>query len=67
MLISTRQAAKRLGVTDRRVRHLIAQGRIKSFKVAGSNLIEEKDCYFERLPRGRKTSEGGATSHASDH
>jgi excisionase family DNA binding protein len=52
VLITTREAAKRLGISDRRIRQLIAEGRIKAIKVGRYNLIEESDCHYERKPRG---------------
>jgi len=52
MLITTREAARRLGISDMRVRQLIYEGRVKATKVGRYNLVEESDCHYERKPRG---------------
>jgi len=52
MLMTTREAASRLGISSRRVVCLIHEGRIKAVKVGNYNLIEESDCHYERKPRG---------------
>lgn len=51
-LVTTKEAAKRLSISDRRVRQLLAEGRIKSIQVGGRWLIEESDLHYERKPRG---------------
>jgi len=51
-LLTTRQAAERLGISDGRVRQLVVEGRIKSLQVGGRWLIEESDCHYEKKPRG---------------
>jgi len=66
MLITTREAAKRLGISDMRIRQLIYEGRIKATKVGRYNLIDESDCYYEKKPRGgyrprKKYQKGGKT------
>lgn len=51
MLITTVAAARRLDVSDRRIRQLIAEGKIKAVKVGVykvCNLIEEADCHYEK-------------------
>jgi len=52
MFITTREAANRLGISDRRIRQLLAEGRIRSTQIGGRWLIEEADCHYERKPRG---------------
>jgi excisionase family DNA binding protein len=42
-LLSTQQAAKRLGVSDARIRRLILDGRLPSQKVGRDHLIREED------------------------
>ena len=34
-LITTREAAKRLGISDRRIRQILTEGRMKAIKVGG--------------------------------
>jgi excisionase family DNA binding protein len=51
-LLTTRQVANRLGISDRRIRQLLAEGRIESIRIGGRWLVEESDCHFERKPRG---------------
>jgi len=58
MLLTTREVARRLGVSERRIRHLIYEGRIKAIKVGGHNLIREEDAHYERKPPGRKKTLG---------
>lgn len=52
MLLTTRQAAKKLGVSEQRIRKLIYEGRIKAIKIGNYNLIQEEDCHYEKKPRG---------------
>lgn len=60
-LLSTTEAARRLGISGRRLRKLLSEGRIKSIRVGGRWLIEDSDCHYEKKPRGgyrpRKTKE----------
>ncbi|MDQ3179344.1 MAG: helix-turn-helix domain-containing protein [Acidobacteriota bacterium] len=42
-LISAKDAAEKLGVTDRRVRAMIKEGKIKAVNIAGGYIIEEKE------------------------
>ena len=42
-IIGTGEAARRLGVSDARVRALIESGRLKATKVGGAWLIDPKD------------------------
>jgi len=42
-IIGTVEAARRLGVSDARVRALIESGRLKAVKVGGAWLIDPKD------------------------
>lgn len=48
MLLTTREVAKRLGISDIRVRKLIYEGRIKAIKIGGRHLVEEADAHYER-------------------
>lgn len=48
MLLTTRQVAERLDISDARVRKLIAEGRIKAIKIGGRNLIQERDAHYEK-------------------
>ncbi len=48
MLLTTREVAKKLGITDGRVRKLIYEGRIKAVKIGGHHLIAEEDAHYER-------------------
>ncbi len=41
--LTTKQAAEKLGVTESRIRQLIAEGRLKSEKLGHINVILEKD------------------------
>jgi len=64
MLMTTREAAMKLGISEQRVRQLIYEGRIKAIKVGNYNLIEEMDCHYEKKPRGgyrpmKKQQKGG--------
>lgn len=52
MLITTREVATRLGISDRRIRQLLAEGRIRSIQVGGRWLVEESDCHYEKKARG---------------
>ncbi len=42
-LISAKDAAEKLGVSDRRIRAMIKEGKIKAVNVGGGYVIEEKD------------------------
>ena len=42
-MLTTRQAAERLGLCEQRVRALIAAGRVKSEKLGHVHMIQEKD------------------------
>jgi excisionase family DNA binding protein len=42
-LIGAKEAAEKLGVSDRRIRAMIKEGKIKAVQVAGGYVIEEKD------------------------
>ncbi len=52
MLITTVEAGKKLGISGRRVRQLVAEGRIKSIQIGGRWLIEDHELHYERKPRG---------------
>ena len=42
-LISAKDAAEKLGVSDRRIRAMIKEGKIKAVNVGGGYVIEEKE------------------------
>ena len=42
-LISAKGAAEKLGVSDRRIRAMIKEGKIKAVNVGGGYVIEEKE------------------------
>lgn len=42
-LLSAKDAAEKLGVSDRRIRAMIKEGKIKATNVAGGYVIEEKE------------------------
>jgi excisionase family DNA binding protein len=42
-LISAKDAAKKLGVSDRRIRAMIKEGKIKAVNIAGGYIIEETE------------------------
>jgi excisionase family DNA binding protein len=42
-LLSVKDAAEKLGVSGRRVRAMIAEGKIKASNIAGGYVIEEKE------------------------
>ena len=42
-LISAKDAAEKLGVSDRRIRAMIKEGKIKATNVAGGYVIEESE------------------------
>ena len=50
-LLTTKEAAGRLGISERRVRVLLEQGRIRGQKIGVQWLIEEKDLHYERRRR----------------
>lgn len=53
-LLTTRQAAKRLGISPRRVRALIASGRLPATKHGSAWAIQEKDLELvKERPTGR--------------
>jgi excisionase family DNA binding protein len=52
---TTQQAAKRLGVTDGRIRQWIGQGRLKAAKFGSAWMIRQEDLRKPpELARGRK-------------
>jgi excisionase family DNA binding protein len=57
-LISAKDAAERLGVSDRRIRAMIKEGKIKAVNVGGGYVIEEKELEnvktFRKAGRPRK-------------
>ena len=59
-IIGTTEAARRLGVSDARVRALIDSGRLKAVKIGGAWLIEPKDLAAVRVRKvGRPKSRKG--------
>jgi excisionase family DNA binding protein len=60
-ILGTVEAARRLGVSDARVRSLIASGRLKAVKVGGAWLIDPKDLdavKVRKVGRPRKSRKG---------
>jgi excisionase family DNA binding protein len=53
-LLTTQQAAERLGITDSRVRQLVLEGRLPAQKFGRSNMIRAADLKaVEGIKRGR--------------
>jgi excisionase family DNA binding protein len=53
-LLTTQQAAERLGITDSRVRQLILEGKLPAKKFGRSNMIRASDLKaVEGIKRGR--------------
>ena len=42
-LITTKEAAQKLGVSEGRIRQLVAHGRLPAVKVGQTNLVKESD------------------------
>jgi excisionase family DNA binding protein len=60
-IIGTTEAARRLGVSDARVRALIESGRLKAVKIGGAWLIDPKDLAAvknRKVGRPRKARKG---------
>jgi excisionase family DNA binding protein len=60
-IIGTTEAARRLGVSDTRVRALIESGRLKAVKIGGAWLIDPKDLDAvkdRKVGRPRKSRKG---------
>lgn len=55
--LTTREVAEKLGVSEGRVRQLIAEKRLPTTKIGNSNLIKESDLELvrERKRTGRPT------------
>ena len=53
--LTTKEVAKKLGVTDGRIRQLVAENRLQTVKVGQTNLIKESDLISvqERKRTGR--------------
>jgi len=51
-LLTVPQAAEKLGISGRRVRKLLSEGRIKALYLGRRWLINEADCHFVRKPQG---------------
>jgi len=60
-LLTTVEAGKRLGISARRVRALLREGRMKAIKIGNTWIVEEADLVYERKRRGRwpKGEKGG--------
>jgi excisionase family DNA binding protein len=59
-LLTTQQAAEILGVTDRRVRSLIAEGKLTAHRLGRDYAIEESDlALVPDRKRGRPAKSGG--------
>jgi excisionase family DNA binding protein len=59
-LLSTTQAAARLGITPRQVQRLIEKGHLPGQKVGYSYVVQAADLeQFERRPVGRPRKGGG--------
>lgn len=57
-MITTKKAAEKLGISQRRVQILLRKGRIKGTKIDRQWFIEELECTYERQRGGyrpRKT------------
>jgi excisionase family DNA binding protein len=53
-LLTTQQAAERLGITDSRVRQLVLEGRLPAQKFGHLNMIREQDLELvSDIKRGR--------------
>jgi len=61
-LLTTQQAAERLGISEGRVRALILAGRLPAEKFGKAHMIKEKDLELvrERSPGRPKRSQGKA-------
>jgi len=62
-LLTTQQAAERLGITDSRVRQLVLEGRLPALRFGRSHMIRAADLKaVEGMKRGRpaKIKAGGA-------
>ncbi len=57
-LLTAPQAAERLGISERRVRKLLSEGRIKALYIGRRWLIDEADCHFVRKPQGNFEAKG---------
>ncbi len=65
-LLTTAQAAKRLGVNASRVRQFILEGRLPAMKLGRDNLIREADLKLVKDRKaGRPTTKKGAISKKS--
>jgi excisionase family DNA binding protein len=62
-IIGTTEAARRLGVSDARVRALIESKRLKAVKIGGAWLIDPKDLKAVKVRKvGRPKTRKGAKS-----
>jgi len=60
MDLTVEEAAAQLGVSPRRVRQYIAEGRLKARKMAGVHIISSRSlAAFERRPPGRPARKKG--------
>lgn len=59
-LITTKEAAEKLNVSEGRIRQLVAEGRLPATKVGQTNLVKESDLELvkDRKRTGRPKKEG---------
>jgi excisionase family DNA binding protein len=57
-LLTVPQAAERLGISERRVRKLLSEGRIRALYIGRRWLIDTVDCHFIRKPQGNFRAKG---------
>jgi len=57
--LTTKQAAEELGVSTRRVRQYVEDGRLKAKKIGRDYLVSDRSlAAFKRLPPGRPAGRG---------
>ena len=59
MNLTTKQAAKQLGVSEQRIRALIADGTIKTVKFGNAHQVKESELAKVNRQRGRPPIEKG--------
>ncbi|MFC1956992.1 helix-turn-helix domain-containing protein [Chloroflexota bacterium] len=62
-MYSVREAAQKLGISDRRVRKLLEQGRIKGKKLARDWVVLDLSYTRKRKPKGVKIPTGYGGNH----
>lgn len=64
-LLTTREAAKEIGITDARVRQLIYEKVIPAIKIGNAHVIKRKDLkLFHKRPDGRGRPKGSKNKAA---